>query len=201
MPSYLRGRSKSAKYASYSAPTYQNQINVLKRQINKQKPAKVYYREAYETSASAGFGHTDHNLTGDFIASTNFRSLVNGDRWNNVYLRLNAVVDKTCNSFRVIVYVPKVTGASYNPGTTVSDIPRILDPAAFWVLADVMVDLKADLGDPSFQRLVKLNNLMTIYNTSSGVLEKGQIRMCCIWNKTTTAVPYHISAMLCMTDK
>lgn len=203
---YLRGSipqsfSSRQKRATYVKPTIQNQINQLSRRVGQNQPAKNYFRTSYtDTAILTGVGSTDSSLTNDFIAGTNFRNYVNGDTWSNVGLRIRGVIENAADTFRVIVYVPKKTGNGLTASAVKSDMARILDPAAFWVLTDFYVE-RQSVARGTYDKYISLKNLQTIYNTDSTVLERGDIRIYIAWDASSTGLVHHTSAQLCVRDK
>lgn len=195
---YLRGNNLR-KTATYVKPTLQNQINTLKRRVGKNKAAKSYFRVQYSDSpVSSGVGSSDHSLTNSFIGGSNFRNYVNGDSWTNVGLRLRGVCSMNVITFRVIVYVPKKPGNGLTSSLVKSDLARILDPAAYWVLSDEFI--RSDTAG-TFQRYINFKGLQTIYNTDSTVLERGDVRIYFAWDTAASGVTHNTSAQLCITDK
>lgn len=199
--SYLRGSYNKPMAGGYAPKTIQNQINTLKRQVGKNKPAKCYFRENYTATASAGIGGTTHSVTNDVISNANFRNNINGDVWTNHYLRLSGIVDNTNLTTRIIVYVPKKTGSSITSPTTAFGLVAIPDPAAWWVLDDFYVTQARDADDHGFNRFVSLKGLHTLYNTSATTLERGEIKIAVYYSVPNANTPYFMQAMLCCSDK
>jgi len=189
--------------STYKKPSIQNQLNVLKRKVARNTPAKVNHQRQYGlTAVPAGVTGANINVTDDFIASSEYRDLVNGDAFTNHMLRLCIKVKPDVTAFRVIVYSPKVTSSSYAIPTSDNNLTRYPDPAAFTVYHDSWVTRQADLDETIFFKNVNLRRLTTVYNGSSSTLEKGAIRVMVEWNKGGgTTVPGHISTMLVLSDK
>lgn len=196
---YLRGSIK--KVPTYAKPNVQAQLNRLSRQVARNKPSRCYFRATYEGVAAAGVGFSDHVITDDLIASSSFAANVGGDEFNQLYLKLNGLVDFQTSAFRIVVYRPIKTDTTYAGPITKLDMPRILDPAAFHVYADFWVNSTEASSDRGYSRFINLRNLLTIYNRSSSNLEKGDIHIQFMWEKTTTAATHQTSVQLCYADK
>jgi len=198
---YLRGTKSTV--GSYSKPSFQNQLNLLKRKVNQNTPSKSNHQRQYIlTAVAAGITGATINVTEDFVGAVEYRDLINGDSFTNHTLRLSIKVRPEVTAFRVVVYTPKVTSSTYAVPTTDNEFTRFLDPAAFTIYHDSWVNRQADLDESIFFRNINLRRMRTIDNGSSGVLEKGNLRVCLMWNKGGgTTVPAHVSTMLVVSDK
>jgi len=192
------GASSNAKYAK---PTLQNQLNVLKRQVARNTPSKEYWQNDYTAVAAMGILGTDIPISVDFIANATYRDNINGDRFANHWLRLGITIPNGVDTVRIIVYTAKKTGQVYNAGTSLATFVRALDPAAWNIFHDEIYQPVLD-GRQTFSRKVKLRGVNTIYNASSSVLERGDIRVAIITDKSTvSSTVFNLNAQLCYSDK
>jgi len=195
---YLRGTKTTAKYVK---PTFQNQLNMLKRQVARNTPAKTYWQNDYSFTAAAGVRGTDCPLSVDFIANATYRDNINGDIFKNHWVRLGLTTPNGVDAVRVIVYTAKKTGQVYNAGTSMATFIRGLDPAAWNIYHDEIYQPVID-GRQTFVRKVNLRGVNTIYNASSSTLEKGDIRICIVTDKSTvSSLCFELNAQLCISDK
>lgn len=195
---YLRGSKTTSKY---SAPTVQNQIAALNRKINRQRPAKCYFRALLQPAASAGVGFNEVTVSSSIIADGEYRNNVTGDVYINKWIKLNGISDLSTEVLRVVVYRPLKTGNSYTGPVTQGDLVRLLDPAAFHVYHDSFVNKTSETNDHGYKRFINLGNLRTVYNGSASSLESGDLRVMWMWKKTNSAVPHDTSLQICYTDK
>lgn len=172
----LRGTG-AARYAkfTYKPATLQNQVDALRRKVNQQKPETQYWLDTKRvvTTVASGYEEATYTLTQLFIANTNFRSQVLGDRWQNVMLRLNlAAFFQNITQARIIVYAAK------KPATTMTftDVLGIPDPNAFTIFWDEFILADHATQKKEIKRMIPLN-VQTLYNTDTAVLERGDIKM------------------------
>lgn len=195
---YLRGAHKKPTYRKSNV---QAQIDALNRRVSQNKAANCYFRQTVEPNAIAGIGGEEYNITTDLVSDTSYDKNVSGDTFVNKYLKLSGLVDYANTAFRVIVYRPVKAGNTYALPTDKMELVRIPDPAAFHIYADFYVNQKETTTDLGWKRYIPLRNLQTIYNRSSSTLEKGDIHIQFLWDKTNSAKPHATSMQLCYTDK
>lgn len=179
----LRGTYKKSNklvVAKTIRPSLQDQLQALKTQVNRNKPEIQWFRgDGTITSVSpTAVDLNTVNITSSIIASSDFRNNVIGDIWTNIALSMRFYVNPDCSHFRYVIYVPKKTGTIFAP--TQHQFVRMPDPSAFWILADntCTTDTATNFkGQRAFNKTVRLNRLKSIYNTSSSVLERGEIKV------------------------
>lgn len=195
---YLRG----TKTNTVVKPSYQQQLNQLKRKVANNTAYKQYSQTSWSTGTiTAGAYGIDLPITTDFIAKSNFSDLINGDKWANHYLKISGFWTAGVTAARIIVYTAKKTGTVITNPTTQLEFGRILDPAAFSILYDGYINRQADLAVTAFHKTINLRNLVTINNLSSGVLERGDIHVLMSCMTTSTNIPFYVNTQLCFSDK
>lgn len=174
---------------TWNPRSLQNEINVLKRKVGRNTPAPVYFREdiiggLYLTNN--GFVRDEINVTSTIVQRTDFRNNINGDEWYNNSMKVKLLMEPTCSTCRVLVYMPLISGNEFAPPLTKEGYLRIPDPAAFTVLSDRYFNRDSIDDAPAgtdpftgslkvFSWNVPLRGAKTIYNGSSGVIEKNSI--------------------------
>ena len=199
---YLRGSTKKGP-SSYSKPSIQNQLNTLKRQVGRNTPAKEFWRKTYaKAPVGAGHNQTTIDLTSDFINNVNFRDTVNGDKFNNWWGHLNITSVAGVKNCRIVAYVPKKPGTTWAPALSGSGYVDHADPHAFWVIADRQMTLEQTTYPSTMKVRLNLRGMQTLYNTSSSVLERGDIRILIMWDTVNTSgTDVFLGAQLCVSDK
>lgn len=171
----LRATYRKKQYAKLSTrPTLQNQIKELRTQINRQKPETQFYRLAQAHQATSVNPETNHyNITNSLITAADFRQNVTGDKWTNLYLKLNVVASATCDALRVLVYVPKIAGTRATPSVPFAGCP---DPSAFTMLADYHVNQESNADRlKGRQKWISLRRIKTIYDSQAANIERGEV--------------------------
>lgn len=171
----LRATYKKRQYAKLNTrPTLQNQITALRTQINRQKPETQFYRLAMAHQSSSVNAETNHyNVTNSLISAADFRQNVTGDRWTNLWLKLNIVASATCDALRVLVYIPKIAGTRATPSVPFAGVP---DPSAFTMLADYSVNQEANADRlKGRQKWISLRRIKTIYDSQGANIERGEV--------------------------
>lgn len=163
----------------------QNQVNLLRRTVARQAPqiSNFYWGPfTFTTPATSGYHATTVNITNDFTSSTDFDAQVIGDRFLNVSNLMRFDADITFTKFRVIFYWAKKAGNS----TSIATFVDSLDPAAFTVIFDRTYYPTKNGGTCPAIRL-NLKRIQTIYNKSSDVLERGDLKCRIIVDNPTAA--------------
>lgn len=183
---YLRGNKKQSKYRR---PTLEEKLAYLERRINANTRAKANLHQNY-TMTSAGVGYQLHtlNVTTDTINDALFRPIVNGDRFVNHYLRVNVVAHTNASIARVLVYSPSKPNTSFVPATSALGLCTNPDFEAFRVLKDTVINKPTSTSTKMHQIYVPLRNMVSIYNWSSGVLEKGEIKIMVLYHAAAGSV-------------
>lgn len=184
----LRGtwRKEQINKALAGRPTYQNQIDALRRKVNSQKPETQYFRVAgNHTSSGTAVEQVNHLVTSSLISSTNFRDKVTGDAWCNKLLKLKLNFDEDCEYARVLVYVPKKAGERFAP-STYSTVTHP-DPSSFWVIADFYVNHLDATTNHCLSKVMSLARLKTIYDSNAAEITKGEIVISVIHKPNTAA--------------
>lgn len=202
---YLRGTvAKRARVTPSKPRTIRNELEVLKRRVAANTARRVYYREAKTIvgAGTPGYLRTDWSVTNDFIANPDFRKDINGDRWKNHYLKINYTGDTPdVAQMRLIVYSGKKAGAEFQPTADATGFCTPLDPSAFTVYYDSMIQNPNALNPYHLSRLVRLN-VNSLYNGSStpGVLERGDIRVQIQFQNSATLNGGTAFTQLCVSD-
>jgi hypothetical protein len=183
----LRGTARRYEKRLIQAPTLQNQISQLKAQVSSQKPETQYFRIS-NTISSSGTSDAQVNLlvTDSLLNDPSFRDNVTGDRWTNLSLDFNAYIFPDCTKARFLIYVPKKAGQRFVP--TTEQYVQHPDPSAFWVLSDDRINFETDSRNTSYHKRVNLRKLKTVFNSSSSVLERGEVVMAIMYDPTTSSV-------------
>lgn len=198
----LRG-SKNKKVAVFKAPTLQNQLNALKRQVYEQRRSPEYFQIFDEVNhTTAAWKVTQWNLTNEMITSTGFRDAINGDSWRNNWLDMR-ILSKTRVEFcRIVIYVPLRAGQTFNPAVTDSGAIVVPDPTAFRVLYDETLVMHAALAtEEGRRRFIRLRGLMTLYNGHNNTLERNDIKMTIITKANSTGSSLLWNMVFCVTEK
>lgn len=186
----LRGTNQRRSNAVFNQrTTLQNQITAIKAQVSKNKPETQYYLTD-GTIDSVGLFNEISNIpvTANLIASTGFRDTVTGDRWANQSLKLTTYLAPDCTHYRQLIYVPKKVGNRFAPSLTAITFTAVPDKNAFWVLSDKLVSTsETGAGYKAIKTSVNFKGLHTLYNSSSAILERGEIVVCFITNGTNAA--------------
>ncbi len=177
----LRGtRARINKWANAPRPaTLQNQVSALRRQVNKNKAETLFHRSHDSITNNAGGGTKSVNLlpTQNLINDSGFRDDVTGDRWLNKYLKYKIYLEPHVVKCRLVAYIPKKSGNRFTP-LSYTSFP---DPSAFTVLRDKLVsighvdDILRSEARYAIVDTLKLRDRQTIYNSDSGVLERGEL--------------------------
>lgn len=186
--------------------TVQNQIDQLKYKVARNKPETQYFK-------ADGIAQTSTTLNPEFFTisitdalitethgSTSFRDMVLGDRWNNLYLKLNFIFEFVNSPiFRVVVYHSALADSTWNP----SSITAHVDPAAFTVLHDEFIQNSGDATQrKTLARKVNLRGLTSVYNGNSGVFEKGRLRMLVYVHSNAPGLPvFYCNQLLAFKNK
>lgn len=189
--------------------TIRNELNSLKRRIGKNESAPVYFNKTQPKipSTATGVGSypnpTDVSITGEFIASSGFRDLINGDQFYNVNLTVSGVLDTQCENMRIVIYSPRKT--SNGPVLGTGDIGlfhNTYDPSAFKVYSDRYIN-RGSSALEAFRYFVNLRSLKTTYNDSAATLEEGEIRMSIYTYMANTSANTNtqVRTFLCCKDK
>jgi len=189
--------------SSKSAP-YQAQIDALRRRVAQNTAAKSFFTSTQTFSSATGVAGVTYNLTSLFTASGQFRDYVTGDKYINNWLRLNFLVQQNISAFRFVVYTPKKTTTDFLPSpTTTSDLTIVPDPAAFTVWHDEYINPPDTFNsDCGIRRTINLRRLMTIYNESSSVLERGEVKLWVgVAKSSGFSVAFDVGTMLALQDK
>lgn len=191
----LRGTARAIKSStSYRKPSYQTQINKLKRQVAHNKRELVRHTiDGTLTPAGTGLILTQIAVTGDIKNAATFRDDITGSKWRNVYMDVSCKVPSDFTGFRMIVYVPKKPGQRFSPATQA--FTKQLDPNFAWTVADQRYTPDT-MDNRVFRTRVNLKSLKTIYNDDLSVLEKGEVVVLFIHQGSTTSYDYSIQAMI-----
>lgn len=198
---YLRG-TLSRKGTAAKPKTLKNEIELLKRRVSSITPRRIYFREPKPIlgAGSPGYLYREWSLTSDFIANDDFRTDINGDRWKNHWVKLMYTAESPAvTQLRVIVYSPKKAGAPFTPQLDSEGFTTPPDPSAFTVYYDNFVVNGNSFNPLYFKRLVKLN-FSTLYNSSSKVLEKGDVRILVFFDNDQSLGGGHMYTQLCVSD-
>lgn len=185
----LRGTLNKRYKAAIAAgrPTLQNQVDALKVQVGKNRAETQYYRGSGVHTSGGTAGATEiTNIvpTTNLVASGTFRDKVTGDKWVNKFLKLRFVSTDDCQVLRVIVYFPKRAGTRFAPSSfRLTEIP---DPSAFWVLRDQTFTQKDASGRMNAEMMIGLRGKMTLYDSDSALLERGEL-VVCVMSQGSTA--------------
>jgi len=203
---YLRGTKRgSVSQSALSAvrpATLQNQINKLKQDVGKNKPGIEYYREQVNLShTTEPWSVETFTPTESFIASSDYRNTINGDRFTNHRLRVYLHTQLSVESARLCIYVPKRPDQSFEPPNNDLGFVTVPDPAAFWVLSDNYIRADDSATPRHFMRDVSLRGMITLNNVSSSVLEKGNIKILVMLQAETTGAKGTLGFRLAVTDK
>lgn len=209
---YLRGsnrpysRAGTTVVAKYAPPTLQNQIDVLKHRVGKNRPEVQYFKADGITRSSTTINpewftiNVSDALLNETHGNVTFRDMVLGDRWTNLYLKFQAILEFTNSPmFRIVLYHPVVASSTWNPAS----ITAYPDPSAFTVLHDEWIN---NSGDPdqrkAISRKVSLRGLRSIYNGNSATFEKGRIRMAVLCHPNEAALPvFYMNTLLAFQNK
>lgn len=206
---YLRG-TRTRTYGSISlptkplpnrtSPTLANKVRRLEYLLNKQKPELQQYRANFSDPSVIGISTYDHDFTNALIADSTFRDRVLGDRWYNKKLLLKFFpADNGATTVRVIIYLPTKSTSTWSPSTNFF-FTQIPDHTAFNVLHDKIYTKSHSTTRINGSVLVNLNNLLTYYDSDSGLVDSGSIKMKVIWYSTTSN-PMYFSSSLYFTNK
>lgn len=189
--------------------TIRNELNALKRRVGKNEAAPVYFNKTQPAIASTATGTgaytnpTDVSLTGEFIASSGFRDLINGDQFYHINVVVSGVLDPQCENMRIVIYSPRKTsnGPSLGSGT-VGLFHNTYDPAAFKVYSDRYMNRGSNALE-AFRYYVNLRSLKATYNDSAATLEDGEIRMSIYTYMANGAVNSNtqVRTFMCLKDK
>lgn len=187
----LRGTMRKYERSVYNKrPTLQNQITALKTQVARNKPETQFYRVSNNYNASVT-GRYQFNIlpTDSLINATDFRDNVTGDKWRNLFVDFSALLLDTNIAYRIMCYVPKKSGTRFTPST--EEFNRHHDPSAFWMISDEIVDNANTNSNNSskvvsYKKRFNLRGLHTIFNSSSSVLERGEIVVSIIGSAPST---------------
>lgn len=161
----------------------QQQIIQLRRLVARNTPqvSNWNYYTALVTAASVGVQSFSINTTALFTASADFDAQVIGDRFLNHSLYFSANFPTDVERARVIIYwCRKAENVS-----SVNTFVESLDPAAHIVVYDRCFFPK--VGASVFRTKINLKKVMTVYNKSSDVLEKGDLRIRVLIENPTAA--------------
>lgn len=187
----LRGTlTKKDRSVWNQRPTLQGQINALRAQVNKTKPETQYFRVYGTHSASTTNPETvHHDVTQTLISASNFRDLINGDQWRNLFLKFRVSANSNAKVFRVLLYVPKDPSVTFSP--TANQFTLIPDPSSYWIIYDKTFT-RADINSfTHMQCTVSLKGLKTIYDSNAAVIRKGDVMATVISTSgTPSAVSY-----------
>lgn len=183
----LRGTAKKYAKASFAKrPTYQNQIDALARQINKQKPETQYYKTT-GTITSTGTGNESVTIpvTENLINTLTFRDNITGDRWANTALNVTGYIARDCTHVRCMVYVPKQAGDRFNPSAPFTEYP---DRSSFWVISDRLISRESTHdGFQAFKIRANLKGLTTVYDSQAADVHRGEVVLAFYYNGDTAA--------------
>lgn len=184
---YLRGSvNKEAKRVFNARPTLQNQVDALRAKVNSQKPETLYLRvTGYHNNTGTSTEQINYAVTNTLVSSTSFRDNVTGDRWKNLFLKLNAHFRAPCIGARILVYVPKKQGDRFTP--TTHPFVQLPDPSSFWILQDKMVPMENGVPE-HYSRTLSLRGLNTIYDSGAAAITKGEIIVSII-SQSSTGTP------------
>jgi hypothetical protein len=167
-------------------PTLQNQINVLKSKVSAAKPETKYFnREASTLNAATGVHQFIIRPTEVLIADADFRELINGSKWTNMYLRLGIAKPAACNLLRTIVYVPKRPGNTIDFGANFLAFSKIPDASQVTVLSDTTMQSTYGQQFNNRQINVNLKKMRTMIADGGTTIEKGDIKIYIVLNNST----------------
>lgn len=199
----LRGTYKKKNVLSYKAPSLQNQINALRRQVLDQKRDPEYFQIHGEVvHSTANWKVTQVNLTNEMITATGFRDAINGDSWRNNYLDMRFLTKTRVEFCRVIIYAPLRSGATFTPSVDDAGSVVVPDPTAFKVLHDDIFIMHAALvTEEGRRRWINLRKLVTLYNGHNTTIERNDIKMTIITKASSTGSSVMWNAVFCVTEK
>lgn len=199
---YLRG---SFKKPTYKKASLENKVARLQRQVGRNTAGKEYFRNSVQLVAiGSGYNSQDIDLTQSIISNARFRDVINGDRWYNRSINFRSVLFPDVSACRFVLYSCKKASTFFNPATSAEGFTTPLDPAAFTVYKDFYVTMHDQTERATINENLSLRSLMTIYNDSSTVLEKGQIRIHMMWydpGTTGGSINGNAHWQLCVQDK
>lgn len=198
---YLRG---SMKKTSYKKASLENKVAKLSRQVARNTAAKEYFRfNSGLTNSLTGYNSFDVSITNLVTGTSDFRDILNGDKWYNKHLLLKGLTFEDVSSCRVMVYMPKKAGTFFSPSNNSTGFTQAMDPAAFTVLTDYYLTIHDQSQRATFNKWINLKSAMTTYNESSSALEKGDVRVQIFWfsNAASGAAQGHLGMQLCVQDK
>lgn len=172
----------------YSPPTIRNELDRLKRKVARNSPSPNFFqRTTTLNEATSGYHHENVNVSEIFTNDASYRDYITGDTYANRWLKFHYTSgSSSLGQFRLIVYSPKVASTEFNPSDSPSGFVTQLDPSAFTVFYDSMKVNPNSIQPLHFSQFVSLRNIITEYNGSSSIMEKGNIRVCCIWDNTNS---------------
>jgi len=159
--------------------TIRNELNRLKRKVNRNSSEKLVYRVGFtHTPASAGLSQYNFDLTAAFRASGQFANDITGDEWRNLSLSLKTDISTNYSSVRVLVYKPKTPATVIDLTTVVRPFTEFIDPKAHLVYVDKTWNPNTGANPQGFfKAYIPLKALMTKLNSNDTRVESGQLRI------------------------
>lgn len=187
-------------------PTLQNELYRLKRKVARITPGLNYFTRTATLSSSEIAPFSYHVVTvtptEDFIADAAYRTLITGDDFLNKFIKLKYTGNTTViQQVRIVVYVPMKPTTLFQPQSDASGFVTIPDPNAFRVLYDSMKVNPNSLQPLHWQHTIQLRNLMTVYNGSSSTIEKGNLKICVMYQNLTDELGGVLGWQLVTQDK
>jgi len=189
----LRGTRKRQR-STFEKPTLQNQLDTLRRQVNKNKPETQYFRiKGNWTSTGTSTQQFSHNVTESLLSSSDFRDNVTGDVWSNLRLDYRTQLTPDSTQYRVIIYTPKKAGQRFTPPNY--HFVTIPDPTAFTVWYDHSFSRDFDYVHQSgtkrphqfINKKLNLRGMLTKNNSETSTIEKGELIITIIYDPQTNA--------------
>lgn len=176
----LRGTVKRLnRYYAPKPPTLKNKVDRLARAVSRNRPERQYFSDLDNTASfAAGYSAQDINFTSAFLASSNFRDKVTGDKWQNEFMKFMFYTSNgQINHVRVVVYSHMRPSAGVSWGTTIAAMSHIPDPTAVRIYYDRTFTQIASAATQIHGQGVARVRCMTAYNSDSGVFERNVLRI------------------------
>lgn len=173
----LRGSRKVDSVPFSGRANVNDKLRWLQRQINANKPTVENFRISDTIALGTGFTVSNYSFTNTLKGSTLFQEYVLGDKFLNMWLKLNLHAAATVLKLRIILYYPKRVNVPFAPAATAAGFANLPDPSAYKVVHDKVYQSPYSTAGVQPQISLPLRSLETIVNRTNGVVERNEIRM------------------------
>lgn len=209
---YLRGSKTNYSGTTWHTRTrakksVSQEIAALKRRVSRNTAAPYSFRQSLQFNAppaAGGYALNTINITDNFVTSATYHDNVTGDWFLNKGLDLKIAIVGDTLRFRVVVYIPRRVGTTFNPALNAGGFVSHPDHAAFRVLRDTTSEILSADTPRNMNMRIPLRSMKSCFDTDTNLIEQNEVKVALMYQSNTLSgavVMCTMGTMLTVCDK